>query len=33
MVIQDGSVASFGTRKEVEGRIKMLKNGTIHIND
>lgn len=33
MVIQDGAVASFGTRKEIEGRIKMLKNGTIHIND
>jgi ATP-binding cassette, subfamily C, bacterial len=33
MVIQDGAVASFGTKKEVEGRIKMLKNGTIHIND
>ena len=33
MVIQDGSVASFGTRKEIEGRVKMLKNGTIHIND
>ena len=32
MVIQDGSVASFGTKKEVEGRVKMLKNGTIHIN-
>ncbi len=33
MVVQDGAVASFGTRKEIEGRIKMLKNGTIHIND
>ena len=33
MVIQDGAVASFGTRKEIEGRIKMLKNGTIHINE
>lgn len=33
MVLQDGAVASFGTKKEVEGRVKMLKNGTIHINE
>jgi ATP-binding cassette, subfamily C, bacterial len=33
LVIQDGSVASFGTKKEIEGRIKMLNNGTIHINE
>ncbi len=33
MVIQDGSVASFGSKEEVQGRIKMLKNGTIHIDD
>lgn len=32
MVLQDGSVASFGTKEEVQGRIKMLKNGMIHIN-
>ncbi|PCJ24084.1 MAG: type I secretion system permease/ATPase [Rickettsiales bacterium] len=33
MVLQDGSVASFGSREEVQGRIKTLKNGMIHIND
>jgi ATP-binding cassette subfamily C protein len=33
MVLQDGAVASFGTKEEVHGRIKMLKNGMIHIND
>lgn len=33
MVLQDGAVASFGSREEVQGRIKMLKNGMIHIND
>jgi len=33
MVIQDGSVASFGSKEEVQGRIKMLKNGMIHIDD
>jgi len=33
MVIQDGSVASFGSKEEAQGRIKMLKNGTIHIDD
>lgn len=33
MVIQDGSVASFGSKEEVQGRIKMLQNGTIHIDD
>jgi ABC-type protease/lipase transport system fused ATPase/permease subunit len=33
MVIQDGAVASFGTKEEVQGRIQMLKNGMIHIND
>ena len=33
MVIQDGAVASFGSKEEVHGRIQMLKNGMIHIND
>lgn len=33
MVVQEGAVASFGSRDEVRGRIEMLKNGTIHINE
>lgn len=33
LVVQDGAVASFGSKKEVQGRIKMLKNGMIHINE
>jgi len=33
MVIQDGAVASFGSKEEVHGRIQMLKNGMIHINN
>ena len=33
MVIKDGAVASFGTKKEIAGRVKMLQNGTIHINE
>ncbi len=33
MVMQDGSVASFGSRDEVRGRVEMLKNGMMHIND
>jgi ATP-binding cassette subfamily C protein len=33
MVLQDGAVASFGTKEEVQSRIQMLTNGTIHIND
>jgi len=33
LVLQDGAVASFGSKEEVQGRIKMLKNGMIHIND
>lgn len=33
MVIQDGAVASFGTKDEIHGRIQMLKNGMIHINE
>lgn len=33
LVLQDGAVASFGTKEEVHGRIKMLGNGTIHINE
>ena len=33
MVLQDGAVASFGTKEEVQSRIRMLKNGMIHINE
>jgi ATP-binding cassette, subfamily C, bacterial len=33
MVIQDGAIASFGSKEEIHGRIQMLKNGMIHIND
>jgi ATP-binding cassette subfamily C protein len=33
MVLQDGAVASFGSKEEVQGRIKMLQNGMIHINE
>lgn len=33
MVIQDGAVATIGSKDEVQGRIKMLKNGMIHINN
>lgn len=33
MVLQDGAVASFGTKEEVQGKIRMLKNGMIHINE
>lgn len=32
LVMQDGAVASFGTKQEVQGRIQMLSNGVIHIN-
>jgi ATP-binding cassette subfamily C protein len=33
MVLQDGTVAAIGSQEEVHGRIKMLKNGMIHINE
>lgn len=33
MVIQDGAVASFGSKEEVHGRVEMLNNGTLHINE
>lgn len=33
MVVQDGTVAAIGSQEEVQGRIKMLKNGMIHINE
>ncbi len=33
MVLQDGAVATIGSKEEVQGRIKMLKNGMIHINN
>jgi ATP-binding cassette, subfamily C, bacterial len=33
LVLQEGAVAAYGTQDEVHNRIKMLKGGTIHIND
>lgn len=33
MVLQDGAIASFGSKEEVQGRIRMLQNGMIHINE
>lgn len=33
MVLQNGSVASFGAKDDVKKRIQMLKNGMIHIKD
>ncbi len=33
LVIQNGSVASFGSKKEVEGRVQMLDNGMMQIKD
>lgn len=33
LVLQDGAVASFGSKDELHGRIRMLKNGMIHINE
>lgn len=33
LVLQDGAVAAYGTQDEIHNRIKMLKSGTIHIND
>jgi ATP-binding cassette subfamily C protein len=32
LVLQDGSVASYGTKEEIENKIKTLSTGTIHIN-
>ena len=33
MVLQDGAVASFGSKEEIQGRISMRKDGMIHINE
>ncbi|WPY00570.1 Putative AprD family type I secretion system permease/ATPase [Candidatus Trichorickettsia mobilis] len=33
LVIQDGAVAAYGSQDEIQNRVKMLKSGTIHIND
>lgn len=33
LVLQDGAVAAYGTGDEIHNRIKMLKSGTIHINE
>jgi len=33
LVIQDGAVAAYGTQDEIHNRVKMLKSGTIHINE
>jgi ATP-binding cassette subfamily C protein len=33
LVLQDGAVAAYGTQEEIHSKIKMLKGGTIHIND
>jgi ATP-binding cassette subfamily C protein len=32
LVLQDGSVAAYGTKDEIEGKINTLKDGIIHIN-
>ena len=32
LVVQDGAVASFGTKEEVMNKIKLMNNGTIHID-
>ncbi|WP_316354934.1 type I secretion system permease/ATPase [Candidatus Trichorickettsia mobilis] len=33
LVVQDGAVAAYGSQDEIQNRVKMLKSGTIHIND
>lgn len=33
IIIQDGSVTNFGTKEEIQGRVKMLANGMIHIDE
>ena len=33
LVLQDGLIAAYGTKEEIHNKIKMLKGGTIHIND
>ena len=32
LVLQDGSIAAYGSKQEVETRIKMLSGGIIHID-
>ena len=33
LVLQDGTVVAYGTQDEIHNRVKMLKSGTIHINE
>lgn len=33
LILQDGAVASYGSREDLENKIKMLQNGMIHINN
>lgn len=33
LLLQDGAVAAYGSPEEIQNRIKMLNNGTIHINE
>jgi len=33
LVLQDGAVVAYGTQDEIHNRVKMLKSGTIHINE
>jgi PrtD family type I secretion system ABC transporter len=33
LVLQDGAVALYGTKEEMQNRVKMLQNGVIHINE
>ena len=33
LLLQDGAVAAYGTQEEIHNRVKMLKSGTIHINE
>ncbi len=32
LILQDGAVAAYGTKEEIDNRIRMLRSGTIHIN-
>jgi PrtD family type I secretion system ABC transporter len=33
LLLQNGSVAAYGTADEIHNKVKMLKNGTIHVNE
>lgn len=33
LVMQDGAVAAYGTKEEIQSRVQMLSSGIIHIND